>query len=112
MSLNPFEALGLPERPDLTDEQVRAAWRKIAAATHSDDSPARTRTGSSAHSSASARPDSSSARAVKHRYSSPRNPASTRRARSASGRSPPHPPVRAILEDTATASIARCLNSL
>jgi hypothetical protein len=33
---NPFEALGLPERPDLTDEQVRAAWRTIAAATHPD----------------------------------------------------------------------------
>lgn len=33
---NPFRALGLPERPDLTDEQVRAAWRTIAAATHPD----------------------------------------------------------------------------
>ena len=33
---NPFAALGLPERPDLTDEQVRAAWRTIAAATHPD----------------------------------------------------------------------------
>ena len=33
---NPFEALGLPERPDLTDEQVHAAWRTIAAATHPD----------------------------------------------------------------------------
>ena len=33
---NPFRALGLPERPDLTDEQVRAAWRSIAAATHPD----------------------------------------------------------------------------
>ena len=33
---NPFEALGLPDRPDLTDEQVRAAWRTIAAATHPD----------------------------------------------------------------------------
>src|SRR6476646_759391 len=33
---NPFEALGLPERPDLTDEHVRAAWRAIAAATHPD----------------------------------------------------------------------------
>jgi hypothetical protein len=33
---NPFEALGLPERPDLTDEAVHAAWRKIAAATHPD----------------------------------------------------------------------------
>jgi len=33
---NPFEALGLPERPDLSDEQVRAAWRTIAAATHPD----------------------------------------------------------------------------
>ena len=36
MTASPFEALGLPERPDLTDEQVRAAWRKIAAATHPD----------------------------------------------------------------------------
>ena len=36
MNTNPFEALGLPERGDLTDEQVRAAWRKIAAATHPD----------------------------------------------------------------------------
>ena len=34
--LNPFEALGLPARPDLPDEQVRAAWRAIAAATHPD----------------------------------------------------------------------------
>jgi hypothetical protein len=33
---NPFEALGLPERPDLADEDVHAAWRKIAAATHPD----------------------------------------------------------------------------
>ena len=33
---NPFTALGLPARPDLTDEQVRAAWRAIAAATHPD----------------------------------------------------------------------------
>ena len=36
MSPNPFEALGLPARPDLSDEQVRAAWRQIAAATHPD----------------------------------------------------------------------------
>jgi hypothetical protein len=34
--VNPFAALGLPGRPDLTDEQVRAAWRAIAAATHPD----------------------------------------------------------------------------
>ncbi|MBV9205362.1 MAG: hypothetical protein JO037_08140, partial [Actinobacteria bacterium] len=34
--MNPFDALGLPARPDLTDEQVRAAWRAIAAATHPD----------------------------------------------------------------------------
>ena len=33
---NPFTDLGLPARPDLTDEQVRAAWRAIAAATHPD----------------------------------------------------------------------------
>src|SRR3954447_15995283 len=34
--MNPFEALGLPTRPDLTDEQVPGAWRAIAAATHPD----------------------------------------------------------------------------
>ena len=34
--MNPFDALGLPSDPALTDEQVRAAWREIAAATHPD----------------------------------------------------------------------------
>jgi hypothetical protein len=33
---NPFDALGLPTDPALTDEQIRAAWRAIAAATHPD----------------------------------------------------------------------------
>lgn len=33
---NPFAVLGLPARRDLTDEDVRAAWRRIAAATHPD----------------------------------------------------------------------------
>jgi hypothetical protein len=33
---DPFEALGLPARPDLDDEEVRAAWREVAAATHPD----------------------------------------------------------------------------
>ena len=36
MNQNPFEALGLAARPDLADEEVRAAWRAIAAATHPD----------------------------------------------------------------------------
>ena len=36
MNTDPFAALGLPARPDLPDEQVRAAWRDIAAATHPD----------------------------------------------------------------------------
>jgi hypothetical protein len=36
VTANPFAALGLPERPDLTDEEVRAAWRALAAATHPD----------------------------------------------------------------------------
>jgi hypothetical protein len=36
MTANPFTDLGLPARPDLTDEQVRAAWRTTAAATHPD----------------------------------------------------------------------------
>ena len=34
--MNPFDALGLPSDPDLTDAQVHAAWRQIAAATHPD----------------------------------------------------------------------------
>jgi len=36
MNTNPFTVLGLPTDPDLSDEQVRAAWRAIAAATHPD----------------------------------------------------------------------------
>lgn len=36
MNPNPFDALGLPTRRDLTDEQVRAAWHTVAAATHPD----------------------------------------------------------------------------
>jgi hypothetical protein len=35
-SINPFAVLGLPERPDLDDETVRAAWRAIAVDTHPD----------------------------------------------------------------------------
>src|SRR5450755_1944728 len=31
-----FAVLGLAPRPDLTDDQVRAAWRRVAAATHPD----------------------------------------------------------------------------
>jgi curved DNA-binding protein CbpA len=33
---DPFATLGLPPRRDLTDEDVRSAWRRIAAATHPD----------------------------------------------------------------------------
>jgi hypothetical protein len=33
---DPFGALGLPPRADLSDDDVRAAWRRIAAATHPD----------------------------------------------------------------------------
>jgi curved DNA-binding protein CbpA len=33
---SPFLALGLAARPELTDDDVRAAWRRIAAATHPD----------------------------------------------------------------------------
>lgn len=36
MSDGPFGVLGLPVRPDLSDDDVRAAWRRIAAATHPD----------------------------------------------------------------------------
>jgi hypothetical protein len=34
--VNPFTALGLPADPGLSDEQVRAAWRTVAVATHPD----------------------------------------------------------------------------
>ena len=33
---DPFSTLGLPARPGLTDDEVRAAWRRIAAASHPD----------------------------------------------------------------------------
>jgi curved DNA-binding protein CbpA len=33
---DPFAALGLPARPDLTGDDIRAAWRRMAAATHPD----------------------------------------------------------------------------
>jgi len=36
VSDDPFAVLGLPTRADLTDDDVRAAWRRIAAATHPD----------------------------------------------------------------------------
>ena len=34
--MNPFQMLGLPVRADLSDAQVRTAWRNIAARTHPD----------------------------------------------------------------------------
>jgi hypothetical protein len=33
---DPFAALGLPARPDLTDDDVRSAWRRVATVTHPD----------------------------------------------------------------------------
>jgi hypothetical protein len=36
MTSNPFAVLGLPERPDLDDQTVHAAWHAIARATHPD----------------------------------------------------------------------------
>jgi hypothetical protein len=33
---DPFRALGLQPRADLTDDEVHAAWRRIASATHPD----------------------------------------------------------------------------
>jgi len=33
---DPFAVLGLPASPSLSDDQVRAAWRQIAATTHPD----------------------------------------------------------------------------
>jgi curved DNA-binding protein CbpA len=36
VSDDPFRALGLPPSPELSDDDVRAAWRRVAAATHPD----------------------------------------------------------------------------
>ena len=36
LPVNPFEVLGLPVRADLSDAQVRTAWKDIAAKTHPD----------------------------------------------------------------------------
>ena len=36
MAGDPFATLGLPARAGLPDEEVRAAWKRIAAATHPD----------------------------------------------------------------------------
>jgi curved DNA-binding protein CbpA len=33
---DPFGILGLAPRPDVTDDEIRAAWRRIASATHPD----------------------------------------------------------------------------
>jgi len=33
---DPFAVLGLPARPGIGDDEVRSAWRRIAAATHPD----------------------------------------------------------------------------
>jgi curved DNA-binding protein CbpA len=33
---DPFRALGLEPRPDMTDDEVHAAWRRTASATHPD----------------------------------------------------------------------------
>jgi hypothetical protein len=33
---NPFEVLGLPARPNLSDDDIRSAWKRIAAQTHPD----------------------------------------------------------------------------
>jgi hypothetical protein len=33
---DPFLVLGLEARPDLTDDEVHAAWRRVASATHPD----------------------------------------------------------------------------
>jgi curved DNA-binding protein CbpA len=36
MAGNPFRALGLDAGPGLSDDEVRAAWHRVAAATHPD----------------------------------------------------------------------------
>ncbi len=36
MSDDPFAVLGVPAQADLSDDDVRAAWRRLAAATHPD----------------------------------------------------------------------------
>ena len=77
-----------------------APWPRPNSGT--SDSRARSQIRPGPHSTASASENSASARRVKHRYNSPRNPASSRPARS-SPQTPPSTPVHAILKATATA---------
>jgi hypothetical protein len=86
---NPFAALGLPARPDLTDEQVRAAWRAIAAATHPDrpdgGDPARYAAASAAYAALRTAWGRSEAYADLHAHASPAAPPTARVLRR-----PPH----------------------
>ena len=98
MTTDPFAALGLPAAPDLDDEQVRAAWRAIATATHPDrpdgGNPARYAAASAAYATLRTRWGRSEAYADLAAAAPPRQfrvipPAAARRAPAAPARLSP-----------------------
>jgi hypothetical protein len=78
---DPFAALELPAQPDLTDDDVRSAWRRVAAATHPDrddgGDPARFAAAAAAYTSLRThfgRGEALADLAGPHRRGFPRNP--------------------------------------
>jgi hypothetical protein len=90
MPENPFRALGLDPEPGLTDDDIRAAWHRVAAATHPDRAdggdPAAFSAAAAAYSDLRTTFGRGEARADLARRS-----ASSRRRRHRPGRWPPWP---------------------
>jgi hypothetical protein len=96
VSSDPFGALGLPVSADLTDDDVRAAWRRIAAATHPDRAdggdPARFAAASAAYTDLRTRSGRGEAYAGLSAGRPPAGPRSRARALARATRPPtPHP---------------------
>jgi curved DNA-binding protein CbpA len=96
---DPFAALELPAHPDVTDDDVRSAWRRIASATHPDrddgGDPARFAQAAAAYTTLRTRfgrgealADLASARRARRRWARPRWVAPRWAARGAASRAP------------------------
>ena len=122
MTAGPFSALDLPARPDLTDDDIRAAWRRIAARTHPDRAdggdPARFAAAAAAYTELRTRYGRGEAYADLTTRNSPvpgnrRRPATARRAPSRQTAPPrettPHPETAARRETTSRRETAAAL---
>jgi curved DNA-binding protein CbpA len=96
MNPDPFGVLGLPARPGLTDDDVRAAWRRVAAATHPDRAdggdPGRFAEAAAAYTQLRTRYGRGEAYADLARGTRQHSPADTRQRPQADSR--PYPPTR------------------